>query len=482
MDQPAASSSWISRAVLYLLQPRNAFPFAAVVLLIAAPFLYRGHRIAQVPEADEPFDVDEFLKLDVPDERNAFVEYRQAAKLMVRRNYSDKRCSFVSWRNGYREGEVTDCHKSWLMANKQTLLVWRRGTEKPDALATHPCNLIALKRSALDYPPDMYSLVVLKAEQLASEGKPAEAWNWLLAGLRFSAHLARNCRLRKRCDAAWCRSEICGAMVAWSHNPRVTAGQLRSALHDVRETVRHVPPPSRTLKFEYLAWKRYLDQPDVRETAAHDIFPMPPTEAQARAMRATLYSLGEPERTRMLIRHAFANWFENVDQPYNTKRYSTGQQVYQRQDPQSAMTSEELTTELCRTGLAGWLLPAVGGLDNCVALERTRHAALEMALACQRYYRDHQRFPGNVQELLTGYLDEIPKDPCAEPGRPMNYRKTASGAVVWGVGLDRIDQGGGFDGFSRDCGYELRIPGAPPPKRVVADPCARARRTPAQIR
>ena len=51
------------------------------IFVAMLPFGIRMLILAGVPAMDEPFDVDDFVKWDVPAAGDAFTEYRQAADL-----------------------------------------------------------------------------------------------------------------------------------------------------------------------------------------------------------------------------------------------------------------------------------------------------------------------------------------------------------------------------------------------------------------
>ena len=466
--QPPASGSALSRVVLFFLRPRVALQLMPIVLLCLAPFLYRGYRISEVPHVDEPFEVETVAGLQVPGERNAFVEYQQAAKLSVCFHDYAPDCSappHYVW--GYPNEDVTDAHRKWLAGNEKALAVWRRGTEKPDALWPQPDGVTYGPLSFEGY--QLRPLVFLKVDQMASEGRLDDAWQWLRAALRYSRHQGRHCGIVQRCQAYHSHGDVSGAMAWWASHPRVTAAQLKAALHDVRVEFRRTPPPSHNLKYEYVAWKRFLEQRDVDEILAADIFMREGAEWEARLARGALYSIGEPKRTRILFRHAFANWLQLVDQPLHAKRYSACGLIYASGD--GDLASRELSQRINQMGLTRWLLPSIKVLDRVVAREQATQSMLQMTLACQWYYREHRRFPATAAELVPDYLDGLPRDPLAAAGQLLQYRKTSTGAVVWSVGYDRIDDGGvvvrilGVHSVKNDHGLIIFTPGSPPPRR-----------------
>jgi hypothetical protein len=72
-----------------------------------------------------------------------------------------------------------------------------------------------------------------------------------------------------------------------------------------------------------------------------------------------------------------------------------------------------------------------------------RDARLRMtlvALAACEFEQDHGRYPREIGELVPAYLPRVPVDPFS--GKPIIYRQTADGYLVYSVGPNGIDDGG----------------------------------------
>ncbi|MCE5324057.1 MAG: hypothetical protein ABFD46_06110 [Armatimonadota bacterium] len=70
-----------------------------------------------------------------------------------------------------------------------------------------------------------------------------------------------------------------------------------------------------------------------------------------------------------------------------------------------------------------------------------RNALLLVSLALQAYHSDHGNYPSRLQDLVPAYLSTIPKDPF-NTKRPLIYKKTAKGYLLYSVGPDGVDNGG----------------------------------------
>ena len=111
--------------------------------------------------------------------------------------------------------------------------------------------------------------------------------------------------------------------------------------------------------------------------------------------------------------------------------------------------------------VARMILPALGR----IFIEGQRHMArvesARTALAALRYRARHARLPARLQDLVPGFIEAVPPDPFT--GKPLRYRKTREGFVVYAVGEDGRDDGGQTErreGKPPDVGFRVRWPKA----------------------
>jgi hypothetical protein len=97
-----------------------------------------------------------------------------------------------------------------------------------------------------------------------------------------------------------------------------------------------------------------------------------------------------------------------------------------------------------------------------------------VALAVERYRREHGRWPSSLAELVPDKLPHIYIDPY--DGQPLRYRRNKEGVVIYSVGQDKIDDGGKLDRIKpgADIGIQLWDPDKrrqppPPPKPTGED-------------
>jgi hypothetical protein len=86
------------------------------------------------------------------------------------------------------------------------------------------------------------------------------------------------------------------------------------------------------------------------------------------------------------------------------------------------------------------LLPAVGKCQNALEYVRQRHENVLVAFRLNRYARDHGGFPKRLEDLVPGNMSRVPQDFFS--GKPLIYRRTKDGYLLYSVGVNGIDEDG----------------------------------------
>jgi ABC-type transport system involved in multi-copper enzyme maturation permease subunit len=94
-----------------------------------------------------------------------------------------------------------------------------------------------------------------------------------------------------------------------------------------------------------------------------------------------------------------------------------------------------------------------------------RITCIIVALAAERYRRQHGTWPASLSDLVPALLPALPIDPL--DGQPLRYRRLRDGVVIYSVGPDGIDNGGnlpqlglvvmGAGGMGRPGGIDVGI-------------------------
>lgn len=104
--------------------------------------------------------------------------------------------------------------------------------------------------------------------------------------------------------------------------------------------------------------------------------------------------------------------------------------------------------------LVGLLFPALAKVVEADTRTVGLLRATAVAVACERHRLKHGRFPDTLAALTPSFLSEFPADPYT--GKPLLYRRTDDGAVVYVCGADRTDDGGKLKPGS-EAGFDVGI-------------------------
>jgi len=115
-------------------------------------------------------------------------------------------------------------------------------------------------------------------------------------------------------------------------------------------------------------------------------------------------------------------------------------------DPQRlhSMTNSDSLAAQAKAGhyiLTGIYLPSLVKFVLRDANHRAQARTALVAVAVERFrLANDGKLPGQLSDLVPSYLDKIPVDPF--DGRPVRYKRTSNGYVVYSVGPDETDDGG----------------------------------------
>jgi hypothetical protein len=233
--------------------------------------------------------------------------------------------------------------------------------------------------------------------------------------------------------------------------PELTAVDLRGALADALSADAMMPPPSETLKAEYLCSRNMIGD-------VVGAFGELSTRPLWKFLTPGLTLVGYQERIQRSLKLVFANLLTQIDRPrFKRTARRRGTIAMFELDPASEANPKVYSPEKIErwaisgpgpdAEMLGYLSPKVEVLDF-FDYERVGRVALVVGLALQLHYREHGQFPAALEELVANrYLKEIPADPFGK-GEPIHYRRepdARQGAVLWSVWTDGIDQDGRVD-------------------------------------
>lgn len=439
---------WLERA-----RGRWRLALIALYLVVGAAvgsLAWRAVSLARLPDVGDPFDVGAYkASLHVPDDRNAFVLYGEAIGKLKKATPAENRVlnlvlsvpgrpatgPSIQPVGGPAKGAASPTGwaaanptlLAWMDANREALAIWRRGTERPDALTEEPSGLNWMEVYPLysDFTP----LALLEAMRLEARGQMAEAWGWYRAALRSSRHAGMHGSSQERRWGHLIYQRTADQITRWAADPRVDPGLLRRALDETIALDTLTAPASEMLKAEYLGDMRELDFSEARLFAQepqlfgdeHKLwyFHLP------LVARGRQFYMREPERSRRVLRLIYANLLAYADAPPSRQPPAVLPGVFDLaahpEAPANArlLSPEQLASWLNSTLLAQHMTFGRRQL-GMIAGEALTRDNLILGLARELYRREHGQAPPNDRALVGPYLKTLPEtglDP-ASPAPP----------------------------------------------------------------
>ena len=411
---------WIGRS-----KRRICIAILTVLAMIAAPPLWWWTQLWGLPDIGEPFDVAAFRAFAIPDDRNAFVLYRQAADRLKpwdpHRKVAGNRVDLKTcWSKAIPE------LRQWLEENREAMEIYRRGTERPDALDP---DLLEYRRRWQSFQA-LYSfqiLALLEASRREEQGDLAGAWVWYRAMLRAGHHVGMHGSADRRLFIQRWQGDISARVMGWAADARTTPAMLRRALDDVVACESLDRQELYMIKYESLEMERVLDDPQnpgrdppmfffARLWGYHE-YRLTPEKLQEiwdtwRAWRR------ETERSRRVIRLLIANWLTHFELPPGHRprpdlNPALNFDIYQL-GPEAPAKARVLSAE----ALGRWLdsthdaqmLFKLLELNRVRADEAANHRALLILLASQLYRRERGTDPPTPEDLVGPYLESLPAE------------------------------------------------------------------------
>ncbi|MEK6257529.1 MAG: hypothetical protein AABP62_02825 [Planctomycetota bacterium] len=454
--------------------PWSIWGLVVILMLALLPFVVRAVFLSSVPAMAEPFDVAAFVGDEIPPAENAFTDYRQAVLMRRQLMQALEQRSVLEPSNYdevYKGGwEAADePMRAWLDECREALVVWRRGTEKQQALDQSPIKMtFATLVNEIQELRAFARLALVDQMRCLHEGDVEEAWKLARATYRSGGHATWRGPMIQSLVGSALHAMASGGMQRWAEHPAVTADQLRAALTQVKADFALYESESNMLKSEYLILRNTMTAPDWAGVIGPAVGgPLGDGIMPESVARGFLWVVGEPELTVRFNRQIVANQIREVDKSLSERRklVGSGFAMLFDTDPTVTRAQGELDANQIDRGvrtsiLSKMLLPATKQVDNAFLRFRGRQAVLEVLLAAQVYRRDKGEFPESLDQLVPRYLEAVPLDPCDLNGGRLLYRRdSATNAVVWSVAEDGNDDGGAVEsdtGRPADVGFVLK--------------------------
>jgi hypothetical protein len=424
---------------LTLFKPKVGIPLAILIVLASIPLAIRSWRMSSLPHIDEPFDVEAFCSVTIPDEENAFVEYREAFGLFF--EFSGTQNDWNSYDALIRGNcdSAPPVFVAWLKVNTHAFDVWLKGTTKPDAMFMPRRDVT---NAAIGYTSKARSVVrfaMLRAGRHLHNGNTTEAWKILHAAFRFSRHVGQNGPKLERHTGISMLPIVGTGILSWAHHANTTAEDLEHAIVVLSDEFASMTPPySETLKHEYLVEQNFLRSlgPGTRGFTNLPILDS-----------GLMFVLGEPEYSQVLLDLLFSNQVAGIDIPPSARpKLVTGDnRVFDIPAvPGKCISGVDLRSLLAgvsATAAEGGGLPWMSQSIFAVNIEQTAKSTILAVLSVEWYVRKHGRFPSSLGEFPKSWAIGLFADPYHSTSGDIIYRADDEFAVFYGLGADGFDDG-----------------------------------------
>jgi hypothetical protein len=355
---------------------------------------------------------------------------------------------------------------AWLMANEKPLAVAVEATKRPDYFnpivwqksEKDSGSLIRFPRSSVQQFREIALSLAARAMLRVGEGKVDDAWQDLLACHRLGRLVSRGATIPEALVGNSVDYQAIIAELAYLERAKLSAQQIRDRLKELQG----LPP------LAPLADKIDLDERffflDTLQNVRRDGFGFLEGLFGVRAGKPSAEELKVAGKTdwapvlskgsrwydrlaavaRIKDRAAREKEFGMIDTELKAQKHNILQSpglktktlalVMGASFPDKALTraiGDELITQIMTSfRKVQWVY------DRSEQVNRNLHVAFALAA----YQRDNGRYPAKLDELAPKYLAAVPDDLFA--GKPLVYRPTENGYLLYSVGINGKDEGG----------------------------------------
>jgi hypothetical protein len=423
---------WAARRARQLMM---AMLVLTVILVLGAlgVLVRRATSLIGLPDIGDPFNVAAFRAVRVPDDEDAFVLFRQAAAklgplpdLPMAVRHSSRT---VPW------SQVDGKLREWLEANRPALSLFREGAFRVNRTAPTLVKPLQTSLTGIHFGSFVW-LEFLDVARLEAQGDMKAAWDGYRAILCTKTHVMRGGIVFDRYVADQFCAGLEERIAAWAANSKTDGSLIRRALDDVRATEPKPEWDAFSLKLDYLQMTNMLDQvaggilvgAEVDEVVRIVGESLPPNLVTSYSA-ARRYLANEPERSRRVLRLAFANWLARDRGPDQARLQPAVRAsfIFQKRPTQlpffalgqdapavAKMLSPQdlgrwlISTRDAKVLLFQWPWPAIR------LAELRKHREIVISLAEELYRREHGSLPLSEAALVGTYLDHLPDDGSSE--------------------------------------------------------------------
>ncbi|VAX35765.1 hypothetical protein MNBD_PLANCTO02-1646 [hydrothermal vent metagenome] len=449
---------------LRLISWKVLLPLFLLFVIVSTPFIVRLYYLSQVPLAEISFDLKKYATVNITDEENGYIEYKEAVAKLVMSSKPKGGDDLDIAHDEKDWSHATPAIKKWLKDNQKALAIWKKGTGKTRFLSKQPQeNSTKQFLESVKISYTLNTLIILNAKRLAYEGKLEESKEWLQAMFLFGCQWGQHTDLSIRlCWDSSCYRSVYQTF-GWANDSRVTRAQLQQAMRDCIQNELQVVPLSTSLKYGYFSSKEFYLFGEFKKWC-EETSSVKGGFFQRAIWDIKFFIQGEPERSWRLQKHAIVNLLSEIDKPIFDQSLQTIKYHFFK-NLSNTLSADKLETIIQQSKYTSKYFFLDGTVSLIYQRRKTRRRILQVVLAAQIYKRKHGKFPATTADLLAeGDLKTMPLDTTKRVKIEITYRHKKGLTAVYIV-KDGCTDHGGVDASwynpERDYGYVLegRTPG-----------------------
>ncbi len=347
----------------------------------------------------------------------------------------------------------------WLKANEKPLALVTQATKRthyylPLIPATPEGSLIGALLPSAQQCRELATALTARAMLRTSQSRYEEAWQDLQTCHRLGRLTARGGTLIEGLVGIAIDAIASEADLAYLENAKLSAKQVKACLRDLQQ----LPPMpglaekvNSTERFTFLEAIMLVDREGLDAmTGPNQLFqstgaePQIPLQLTGRVdwdpalRKANQFYDRIVKAMRIKDHQTKIKELEKIEQDLKSLRVKN--QELNVGQALSLLLSPQARGEKIGDIMLSLFLPAVIKVQQANDRSHQVHQNLQIAFALGAYQKEHGRYPRRLNSLVPQYLPEIPPDIFT--GKPLVYRSSERGYLLYSFGIDGQDDGG----------------------------------------
>lgn len=408
-----------------------------ILIIVAIPIvlilIFAIYNIFIPPFGEMP-KVEEVKIEKIPDEENAWYEY----KLAIKDLNPDSNPQKITEEINKEFPNIKDVSKGFAeLEEKNTAYLDKHlgainhivtGSNLPKAqFQAEIPNILKMKIPDISQCMALTNLTTAQARRLVNEGKLIEAAQMNLTAFKMATDFSAEtyASLISSVITMQCRDQVAGALLYLINQEKIEATTLATIAKGVQTQEPRLLSPYKYQSNEWLAIQNSMN-----DFLLKNKFTSSENENYPYALRARIYQHTIPLGNKLLElkRPALEKWdFKALEQAEQEQEKLLSNPPWN--------VGGYISTVLVSTSIA-----SIQGILKNDYLSRVMTQTVEINAACLAYKKTHNKFPDTLETAFSELGLKVPIDPTT--AKPVNYRLEGDKAVIWFAGVDGKDDGG----------------------------------------